>query len=266
MPVLTVYADKKKIGSYRIQADQPMTIGRLEQNAIVLDDPAVSSFHAEIESDGRRYFITDYQSRNGTFVNKELVISRQLAHGDRITINPYTLVFGFLHGEQADSGDSERMQATMHIDTSDHRSRLARSLSEMAGQESGGGKVGCLEFLKGGRQPFYMSASVTRLGKSPECDVLLKGWLVGRVAAEIQLSDNRYLLRYVGGMRKPRVNYRAVSHEVALNEFDILEIGPTAMQLQFRKPERPAQGGGTQEIELGPPADSGENSREEEEA
>ena len=261
MPVLTLYAEKKKLKSYKLRPDEPLTIGRHETNAIVLDDPAVSGSHAEIECDGRQYFITDYQSRNGTFVNKELVISRQLAHGDRITINPYTLVFGYLRGEQADSGDEDKMQATMHIDTSDHRSRLAKSLSEMAGSDADPSKAPCLEFLSGDRPPVFLSESVTRIGKSGQSDIVVKGWMVGHTAAEIKATDEGYVLCYVSGARKPRVNYKPIAHEVALNEFDIIEVGATGMQLHYRKPEGESGGQQTREIEIGselePPNTSG---------
>jgi pSer/pThr/pTyr-binding forkhead associated (FHA) protein len=256
MPVLTLYADQKKLKSYKLRPEQPLTIGRHETNAIVLDDPAVSGSHAEIECDGRQYFITDYQSRNGTFVNKELVISRQLAHGDRITINPYTLVFAYLRGEQADAGNEEKMQATMHIDTSDHRSRLAKSLSEISGTAADPSKAPCLEFLNGDRPPVFLSESTTRIGKSEQCDIVVKGWMVGQTAAEIKAADEGYVLYYVSGARKPRVNYKPIAHEVALNEFDIIEVGATGMQLHYRKPEGESAEQQTREIEMGSEPDA----------
>ena len=251
MPVLTLYENQKKLKSYKVRPDQPLTIGRLESNAIVLNDPAVSGAHAEIESDGKQYFITDYQSRNGTFVNKELVISRQLAHGDQITINPYTLVFGYLHGEQTEDHDADMMQATMHLDTSDHRSRLAKSISEIAGPDTQHHKLGCLEFLNGDRPPVFLSQSSVRIGKAGDCDVVVKGWMVGQTAAEIKAENNGYILHFVGGTRKPRVNYKPVTGQVTLNEFDIIEIGATAMQFYFRKPDGEPSQHQTQEIEMG---------------
>ncbi len=45
-----------------------MTIGRLEENDIVLGDPIVSAHHARIDFDGTRYFLVDLNSRNGTFL------------------------------------------------------------------------------------------------------------------------------------------------------------------------------------------------------
>jgi pSer/pThr/pTyr-binding forkhead associated (FHA) protein len=251
MPVLTLYEGQKKLKSFRVKPDTPVTIGRLESNTIVLDNPAVSNFHAEIENEGKQFFITDYQSRNGTFVNKELVISRQLNHGDQIAINPYTLVFGFLQGEERGAPQSEVSQATMHIDTSDHRSRLAKSLSGMAEPEAQRDRFGCLSFLAGDHDPYVLTGALTRIGKAADCEVVVKGLMVGQTAAEITRTEaNGYVLRFAGGPRKPRVNYQSVATEVPLNEFDIIEIGSTAMQFHYCKSK---SGGGshqTQEIPL----------------
>lgn len=70
-----------------------ITIGRQEDNTIVLDNPRVSSYHARIDKTGSDYVLTDLQSTNGTFVNNENVVSRKLLHGDRIRIGEHVLLF-----------------------------------------------------------------------------------------------------------------------------------------------------------------------------
>ena len=45
-----------------------MTVGRLEENDIVLGDPIVSAHHARIDYDGTTYTLVDLNSRNGTFL------------------------------------------------------------------------------------------------------------------------------------------------------------------------------------------------------
>src|SRR5690554_5087274 len=45
-------------------------IGSSPENDLVLDDPAVSRFHAVIEVDERGYLLRDTGSKNGTFVGK----------------------------------------------------------------------------------------------------------------------------------------------------------------------------------------------------
>lgn len=70
-----------------------ITIGRHKDNTIVLDNPEVSGYHARIDKKGSAFILTDLQSTNGTFVNNKHVISKRLAHGDKITIGDHTLLF-----------------------------------------------------------------------------------------------------------------------------------------------------------------------------
>jgi pSer/pThr/pTyr-binding forkhead associated (FHA) protein len=70
-----------------------ITIGRQEDNTIVLDNPRVSGYHARIDKTGSDYILTDLQSTNGTFVNNENVVSQKLLHGDRIRIGEHILLF-----------------------------------------------------------------------------------------------------------------------------------------------------------------------------
>jgi pSer/pThr/pTyr-binding forkhead associated (FHA) protein len=70
-----------------------ITIGRQQDNTVVLDNPRVSSYHARIDKTGSDYILTDLQSTNGTFVNNETVVSQKLQHGDRISIGEHLLLF-----------------------------------------------------------------------------------------------------------------------------------------------------------------------------
>ncbi len=49
----------------------PMTIGRGQNNDIILDQPGISRYHARLEFDGKDYLVTDLHSTNGTFVEEE---------------------------------------------------------------------------------------------------------------------------------------------------------------------------------------------------
>ena len=70
-----------------------ITIGRQQDNTIVLDNPRVSGYHARIDKTGTDYILTDLQSTNGTIVNNENVVSQKLLHGDRIRIGEHILLF-----------------------------------------------------------------------------------------------------------------------------------------------------------------------------
>ena len=75
-------------------AKRQLTIGRDTSNDVVLQDPNVSRFHAEVARlDDGRVAIRDLASRNGTRVDGELVRTALLEPGSEVGIGPYRLVF-----------------------------------------------------------------------------------------------------------------------------------------------------------------------------
>jgi len=70
-----------------------MTIGRWEDNDVVVDDERVSKHHAELvlNADGSIQLF-DSNSTAGTFVNGERVRSQTLNHGDKLAFGPLTAV------------------------------------------------------------------------------------------------------------------------------------------------------------------------------
>ena len=56
-----------------------VSIGRDKNNILVIDDPSVSDFHAEIvRSDNQQFCVVDLLSAAGTFVNNERISGRCL--------------------------------------------------------------------------------------------------------------------------------------------------------------------------------------------
>jgi adenylate cyclase len=83
--------------TWRIELDSEAvcTIGRANQNTIVLVDDLVSRFHAVIQrKDDGDYIVADLGSSNGTSVNcKRVNAPVVLADGDHIVIGEHVLVF-----------------------------------------------------------------------------------------------------------------------------------------------------------------------------
>jgi hypothetical protein len=73
--------------------NQMVTVGRAPDNDIVVSDPATSGRHGRIEVRGGAFWISDLGSTNGTLVNGEPVIEKQLGHGDLIAIGQNTIRF-----------------------------------------------------------------------------------------------------------------------------------------------------------------------------
>jgi transcriptional regulator with GAF, ATPase, and Fis domain len=70
-----------------------MTVGRHEQNAIVLDDAKVSRQHASFSAAKGRWEVHDLSSTHGTFVNGARVTSCLLSDGDRLQLGQVLLTF-----------------------------------------------------------------------------------------------------------------------------------------------------------------------------
>jgi len=71
-------------------------IGRSSQNDLKLAaDPALSRFHAEIRKTNTEFFVSDLDSRNGTFINgKRVQNSTRLHEGDLISVGETEIFFG----------------------------------------------------------------------------------------------------------------------------------------------------------------------------
>jgi len=69
------------------------SIGRAEDNLIVLDDPAVGRHQAKIKIEEGNFFIYDLAATNPTLVNGQKVLRHKLNDGDRIQVGETVLVF-----------------------------------------------------------------------------------------------------------------------------------------------------------------------------
>lgn len=65
-------------------AEQSITIGRAQDNMIVIDDPSVSNRHALLEMSGDTYRLKDLDSTNGTKVNGVPITNTVLRFDDRV--------------------------------------------------------------------------------------------------------------------------------------------------------------------------------------
>lgn len=72
-----------------------LTLGRDPSNDIVVDNPIVSRYHAQIERVGQRYRVRDLRSSNGTFVNDQRIEDEVwLQPDDTVRIGPYRFDVG----------------------------------------------------------------------------------------------------------------------------------------------------------------------------
>jgi hypothetical protein len=70
---------------------QMVSVGRATDNDVVVGDPATSGHHGRIEVRNGSFWISDLGSTNGTLVNGEPVIEKELSDGDMIAIGQNTM-------------------------------------------------------------------------------------------------------------------------------------------------------------------------------
>lgn len=82
-------------GEVRHDLTEPViTLGRLDENALPIDDPSVSSRHAHlVVQDSGNYQLCDLNSTNGTRVNGERVTEATLRPGDRVRFGKVEAVY-----------------------------------------------------------------------------------------------------------------------------------------------------------------------------
>jgi len=234
MPKLILKFKDTTIDDFLLDQGRNITIGRRESNDIVIENLAVSGMHAKIDAIDKGYLLTDLKSKNGTFVNGQLIATHWLGHGDTVSIGKHTLLFAYTKGEERPDTSAGGMDKTMVMDTEKYRDMLSKSSGNVTGTIRKKEFVGVLSFLAGGDGEIEIKKKLMKIGKDTSCDIIVKGFTIGKTAATVSKRPKGYYLSYVGGMAKPKVNDVAIKESVLLNEFDIIELGSIKIQFIYK--------------------------------
>ena len=130
MPKLVLQFDGRVLRE--VPLGRQVMIGRVPDNHVVIDNPAVSSRHARVFADASGFVVEDLQSVNGTFVNDKRVTRQNLQDGDQIQVGKHKLTYVWTTGEAivedpADGPSMPELGGTMVLDTRDHRELMAKA-------------------------------------------------------------------------------------------------------------------------------------------
>lgn len=93
-------------GEVELTAER-MTLGRSDDNMLVINDASVSGSHAEVALEGDTWTVTDLGSTNGTKVNGERVNRIELTNGGNFALGNVECVFvGDFQAVRSSSGSS----------------------------------------------------------------------------------------------------------------------------------------------------------------
>lgn len=92
MPKLVLLSGTKVAAKFPLTAEKT-TLGREDDNDIVLEGTSVSKAHAYVENTEAGYVIEDLGSRNGVLINGTRCSRQSLRDGDEITIGEYIFLY-----------------------------------------------------------------------------------------------------------------------------------------------------------------------------
>ena len=266
MPTLTLILKNKPFGNYQLRNGASITIGRSEDNNVVIDDPAVSGHHAKIDSMGNRFVIIDLQSKNGSFVNEQLITTHWLMDGDVINIGDHALLYNQKAGKNGAKDKSKKIDDTLVMNSSQHRRMMKKSTPHKSinvvrfwdkGQNRGTVKDveprtprpiadskkektnGTLTLLAGGNGRIELTRKITTIGKHPTSDIVVKGLLLDPTTVTISKEVGGFYFNYIGGLPKPKINDITAGGSVLLADSDIIEIGSTRLQFSSNPGQQP---------------------------
>jgi len=244
MPKLILKFDERELQECAV-GTHPVTIGRLPDNMIVIDNPAVSGRHARVYREGNHYVLEDLKSTNGTFVNDKPIARHTLLEGDLVLVGKHSLLFTQKGGEQAPGVEAEEfvpeIGGTMMLDTVRHKTLLA-------GLDSGrpspvhsvipktaiptASKAGKVIVVSGstGQSEYILAAVTTIIGKADQAQIRTKGWFKPKVSAAIARKGEGYTVSPMGA--KVFVNSKQVLGRQDLKPGDLIEV--SGLMLEFR--------------------------------
>jgi pSer/pThr/pTyr-binding forkhead associated (FHA) protein len=129
MARLVLSLDGQIMAEYNMNKER-YTIGRLPDNDIRIDNPAVSGHHSLIINILNDSFLEDLNSTNGTYVNGKLIKKHAMQHGDVITVGHHQL--RFVEDDEA----QDEFEKTMVIQPSSRPVAKVQAAAAAASKES----------------------------------------------------------------------------------------------------------------------------------
>ena len=250
-----------------------VTIGRLPDNVLQVDNLAVSGHHCKIYWEADHYVIEDNSSLNGTYVNNQRVTKQVLKDNDSVLVGKHVVIFrDEWHEEEAASKfqaqmpSLPKMEATVVLDTKKAKELMAQARAQHAastgaapeppaapaGAEVPAAKptasmptmpptpTGTLTVLSGktDEQHYLLNSKLTVIGGSKMATVKLKGGLFHSppdVAAMISKGETAYFIAPQDRKSRLKVNGVDVSHRQELKEGDVIEVAGVKMNFAFQQ-------------------------------
>ena len=211
-PRLVVRLKGRPLKTYSF-AGAEMTIGRLPDNHIVIDNLSVSRKHAALAADGGGYALRDLGSKNGTLLNGAPVEKARLVDGDVIGVGKYEILFQM---PAVDGAAADPLDQTVVMPR-------ARALAARDDARAPACRPAPRLFRKSILDDYALEKDRTVIGRGPGADIRMGGLFAPRACAEIVRAGSEFVLRRAGRARV-RVNGEETDEKTLARE-DLITIG-----------------------------------------
>lgn len=210
-----------------------VSLGRGEDNDIVIEDPAISRRHLVFRREADGVTVEDCGSRNGTVFNGAPLKKATLAHGAELQIGECLIRFlgGAAPAEPAD--DVEHGEETICRPSTDVSAAAPEPEPEpvlppaaVSPQSSW-----VLEVVRadGSHNRLPLNSPVTTIGRA-KADLVLVDTKVSRRHGELEVSPEGVIYRDTGSTNGSLLNGRAVTSAL-LKPGDVLKLGETSLKV-----------------------------------
>ncbi len=247
-------------------AEGMVTIGRLPDNLIQIDNLAVSGHHAKIYWETDHYVLEDMGSLNGTYVNKQRVQKVPLKDGDEVVIGKHSLAFKDEWHEDAPGRTTQpeavmppvqKLEATVVLDTKKAKEMMAAARAAATGAPAAAApgapapqvsapaavpapppkeRIASVTILSGktDEHQYTLGSKLTVIGKDPMASIKLKGWFAPKVAAQISHRDGKYFIVSSEKGTKVAVNGAMIHGQHELTEGDVVDVAGVKMSFGYQ--------------------------------
>lgn len=207
---------------------ETITLGRDPEASILVDHPTVSFMHAQISLHGNHHYLRDLGSRNGTFVNEDLVVTPViLKNNDSIRIGGAVLKFSTNAGTEIIPPASPKQVKTEFIEKESDSELLGRLITYS------GATIGL---------NFALKPPTVTLGRDPESnDIALPNQTVSRNHVRFDWRKNKWHITDLGSGNGTRINGKEIKPniETPLEPKDEVQFGD--VKLMYIPPSSAAE-------------------------
>ncbi len=225
MPEITVKYEDKVIERV-VTEKKRISIGRGNDNDIVLENRGVSRKHALIEFNDKAAVLIDNESLNGTFVNSRKVSEEVLRDQDIITIGKYSLIYNTETSQEG--SDPASYDGTMVLNTRQQKKLLENDRIERKIVEKYGGSV-LLGMENADFSEYRLDREVSTVGKAKFVHIRAKGFFLSGIQAKIVKEGQVFSIVNLGKQGKLKVNGEPTTQSVLKNG-DLITVGKTVFK------------------------------------